>query len=247
MAYNKYTWVDGELITAEKLNHMEDGIAEGGGGDVGYECTETTEQLFGETVTTAESEDGCFAELAYSEPITADELTVIFNGTQYICSKIEGEDTVYYGGFDPNTGMPDFTNYPFGIVSEDGVNVIATESPMTVTVSASVTSPTVETTECFERAVKSACGRVLVVNVNEVSSTNSLVLDKTWAEIQEAVVSHGVVVHMDLVGGGYIYSPVMVGMASNRLYSVSMLDGTNVRFTTTSINGYPKYKQSPNT
>lgn len=26
MAYNKYTWTDGETITASKLNHMEDGI-----------------------------------------------------------------------------------------------------------------------------------------------------------------------------------------------------------------------------
>lgn len=28
MAYEKYTWVDGEVITAQKLNHMEDGIGE---------------------------------------------------------------------------------------------------------------------------------------------------------------------------------------------------------------------------
>ena len=27
MAYTKTTWVDGDLITAEKLNHIEDGIA----------------------------------------------------------------------------------------------------------------------------------------------------------------------------------------------------------------------------
>ena len=33
MAYDKYTWQTGEVITAEKLNHIEDGIAdmEGGG------------------------------------------------------------------------------------------------------------------------------------------------------------------------------------------------------------------------
>lgn len=32
MAYEKQTWVDGEVITQEKLNHMEDGIANAGGG-----------------------------------------------------------------------------------------------------------------------------------------------------------------------------------------------------------------------
>lgn len=32
MAYEKHTWSCGETVTAEHLNHMEDGIAEGGGG-----------------------------------------------------------------------------------------------------------------------------------------------------------------------------------------------------------------------
>ena len=32
MSYEKTTWETNDVITAEKLNHMEDGIAEGGGG-----------------------------------------------------------------------------------------------------------------------------------------------------------------------------------------------------------------------
>lgn len=32
MSYDKNTWQTGDVITAEKLNHMEDGIADGGGG-----------------------------------------------------------------------------------------------------------------------------------------------------------------------------------------------------------------------
>lgn len=32
MAYEKQTWVTGDTITAEKLNHMEDGIASASGG-----------------------------------------------------------------------------------------------------------------------------------------------------------------------------------------------------------------------
>ena len=32
MAYEKQTWKDRDIITAEKLNHMEDGIAGGGSG-----------------------------------------------------------------------------------------------------------------------------------------------------------------------------------------------------------------------
>ncbi len=34
MTYDKYTWQTGEVITAEKLNHIEDGIAEGNGVEI---------------------------------------------------------------------------------------------------------------------------------------------------------------------------------------------------------------------
>ncbi len=30
MAYEKQTWANGDVITAAKLNHMEDGISAGG-------------------------------------------------------------------------------------------------------------------------------------------------------------------------------------------------------------------------
>ena len=33
MAYEKQTWECGDVITADKMNHMEDGIANAGGGD----------------------------------------------------------------------------------------------------------------------------------------------------------------------------------------------------------------------
>lgn len=33
MSYTKQTWTDGEIITDDKLNHMEDGIADAGGGN----------------------------------------------------------------------------------------------------------------------------------------------------------------------------------------------------------------------
>lgn len=36
MPYEKHTWVDGEEITASKLNNIENGIAQGGGGSKRY-------------------------------------------------------------------------------------------------------------------------------------------------------------------------------------------------------------------
>lgn len=35
MSYSKQTWATGDTVTAAKLNHMEDGIAEAGGGSSG--------------------------------------------------------------------------------------------------------------------------------------------------------------------------------------------------------------------
>lgn len=41
MAYEKQTWACGDTITADKLNHMEDGIANAGGGSESLMVTET--------------------------------------------------------------------------------------------------------------------------------------------------------------------------------------------------------------
>ena len=206
MAYEKYTWVDGELITAEKLNHMEDGIAEGGSGEAGYECTETTEQLFNETVTTADHDGVSFSLLAYSAPITADELIVTFDGTEYVCPKIEDNGVVQYGGFDPNTGMPDFTNYPFIISSHPSQgNIVATESSMTATISASATSSTVETTECFEEAVLKIVSPMLFeckksVERSYTDDSLTTVVEEGFlpkAVIPEGVTAYGIKVVLD--------------------------------------------------
>ncbi len=47
MAYDKHTWTCDEPITVERLNHIEDGIANAGGGECGFECTVTVCHAFG--------------------------------------------------------------------------------------------------------------------------------------------------------------------------------------------------------
>ena len=42
MAYTKNTWADGDVVTSEKLNHMEDGIANSGGGVMVINDTDNT-------------------------------------------------------------------------------------------------------------------------------------------------------------------------------------------------------------
>lgn len=76
MAYDKHTWTCHEPITAERLNHIEDGIANAGGDcDCGFECEETLVTLTEETVTTAIDpeypDEAAFVDLAYSQLIDA--------------------------------------------------------------------------------------------------------------------------------------------------------------------------------
>lgn len=42
MAYTKNTWTDGDIVTSEKLNHMEDGIANADGGVMVINDTDNT-------------------------------------------------------------------------------------------------------------------------------------------------------------------------------------------------------------
>lgn len=44
MAYEKNTWNDGDVITAELLNHIEDGIENAGGSGGGFVVTVTGEE-----------------------------------------------------------------------------------------------------------------------------------------------------------------------------------------------------------
>ena len=113
--------------------------------------SETSEELFSETVTTVAGDIGNEATLSYSDLITADTLKVTFNGVEYTCPKISGSGYVGYGGVgEPGEG-DDFTEFPFVIYSSDSGNFIYTESAGTYTVSASADVTTY--TDAFKEGV----------------------------------------------------------------------------------------------
>lgn len=204
MAYEKQTWVCGETITADKLNHMEDGIAQasGGGTDVGYECTETRTVLTEESVTTVAGEYGNDGSLAYSTPITAETIRVTFNGVEYVCDAVAMGGTVRgYGGISQSD--TDFSEYPFAITSNSNpdasfVNGLYTETAGTYQVKIETVEQSVETSECFENAVNKVVGgggaeSLIVKAARFYKSTNTatVVFDKTLSEVSEAL-SNGV-------------------------------------------------------
>lgn len=185
MAYEKKTWVCGETITADGLNNIENGIEEAfdccesklpavttdDNGDVltvvdgewekaepGYKCTETLNTLTEESVTTSGTAPYIGGNFSYSSLIDADTITVTFNGTEYEADKIIQGSSNFYGGFTPSG--PDFSEYPFAIVSAPNgsvaVNMLYTESAGTYSVKIESAIVTATTTACFDKAVKKA-------------------------------------------------------------------------------------------
>ena len=81
MAYEKQVWNCGDTITADKMNHIEEGIENA---QNGYECIESEVTITNERVATGL--DNAF--LSYTNLIDADTLIVYFDGTRYECPKI---------------------------------------------------------------------------------------------------------------------------------------------------------------
>ena len=106
MAYSKQTWATGDTITAEKLNHMEDGIGSSDlfiltftitAGNDGLEAT--CDKTFSELAAAIEEEKTI---LGYFTHFTGDEFTPF--------SQLSYDDT--YGG--------EFTNYFLELPGDDG-------------------------------------------------------------------------------------------------------------------------------
>ena len=101
---------------------------------------EVAKQLFSEAVTTETGQFGNEAELAYSSPIDADTLIVTFNGTKYVCPRINLNGIIAYGGI--GAKGPDFSEYPFAVARIEDKNMVFVENSGTYTVSASVENTT---------------------------------------------------------------------------------------------------------
>lgn len=96
MSYDKNTWQTGDVITANKLNHMEDGIAGAGGGGV-LALTEDEHNTLDHTW--QEIADATFAVLNYED---GDGMTIVLTKAVY------GENAGQYGiGFVGGSYMPD--------------------------------------------------------------------------------------------------------------------------------------------
>lgn len=158
MAYTKHTWQCGESISADLLNHMEQGIEDAsGGGDAGYSCEESYTTLFDGSVTT--TQDGDIARNTDVQLTTVPSplptsIRVTFNGTQYYAEAIVGEFGNVYGA---DVNISDWSTFPFSLdIDTYGYCIFSTENADTYTLKIESADISVETTECFRKAVESA-------------------------------------------------------------------------------------------
>lgn len=140
MSYTPINWQNGDTITAEKMNKMDNGW---GIGEV---------ELFSETVTTVSGNMGVSAQLTYSGQLLYPTISVDFDGTTYNVNVNYIGEVTGYG--DVGDEDPEFTNYPFFILSQpNNVNIIYTENAGTYSVTVNVEDVVVSND--FEVAVQS--------------------------------------------------------------------------------------------
>lgn len=190
MAYTPINWQNGDTITADKMNKMDNGWS--------IDTASTT--LCSESVTTT----GGFppGQLAYSEWITADTIWVTFDGVEYECPRLnpDDEEWCFYGGYDTDLGEPDYSVFPFWIDSENtGANYVDSENIGTHTISIAAVTQTLETSTDFQRAVNS----ITTFNINDINGN----MDKTLGEIRGAF-SSGKVCLLNVSGSLYLVTAV---------------------------------------
>lgn len=150
--------------------------------------TESSEQLFSETVTTVDADDiglniGTFTD---STELNSDVLIVTFDGVEYVCPKnFDGSKNTYGAIFDEFDWTYDFSTYPFQIYSYvDGtggiVNQIVTETAGEHTVS--VVGENITYNSSFADGVKK--NSTLIVHFSNIAE--GITSDKTVPEIIQA-------------------------------------------------------------
>lgn len=202
MAYEKQTWECGDVISAEKMNHMEDGIADAGGGDAGYECSEKPTEIINEEVTTTSTPYSYYmGTLSYSGLIDAPTISVSFDGQQYELPKVAFSGYNLYGGSE----MGDFSNYPIQIQASDGASaVFYTPNEGTYSVKVTVNEVSVDSiTPCFSLAVKNVVSGIKRTGVFPVEfgrSGNTFYSGTPYNDVRQALIDRKILVGLSNAG-----------------------------------------------
>ena len=174
--YEKQTWKNGDVITEDKLNHIEDGIATGGGI---YTYGEVA--AFDGEVTTALNEVYAYAEITLQGELPKSDIHVTFNGQDYTLPYNNDYEGDYWGEVDSYC-LPVFTNYPLFIgLNPDSTYMVATPEDGTYTLK--IIGKDFELNDVF----KNNFPKNLFVSIIPGEGSGKYTLDKTYSEINLAV------------------------------------------------------------
>lgn len=206
MAYEKQTWQTGDIITAPKLNHMEDGIESAPGYHVE---TQTVTIVPQQSVTTVENPDMGTNVGSFTPTIPEDSpetMTVVFDGTTYVCHKNEAN------GYGEEPGDEGFlwNDYPFFVTFNSG-GMIVTQTAGTHTLYAYTETSAIVTDEDFNEAVtqvvsenihrvRRGVGRGQVINVSVMLSGEEQILASTYEQIFDYFANQGLPVYISRIG-----------------------------------------------
>lgn len=165
-----------------------------GGGNAGFKCVKGYTTLTDESVTTVDDGDVAAGSLVYTDYIDANEIVVTFNGTRYTCEKIPFDGGAFNGyGAWTEDGQIDFTEYPFAIATASGDPIeLLTATEGTYQIKIETEAEIVETTPCFEKAVKSLAN-ILTVKFSATADPAVYEGDKTATEVKDVLESGGIV------------------------------------------------------
>lgn len=134
MAYTKQTWTSGETVTSAKLNHMEDGIAEGGSGGgvfvVNFTYDEQTQKYTADKtlqeIGTAAMSGSVIGHVEHQNPVFPGITHVFTNQLQFTSVYVSGsagvigvlEAELDEETYEP-TGLWTLTNYSFNVTNPE--------------------------------------------------------------------------------------------------------------------------------
>lgn len=210
MAYIPTEWKNGDVITAEKLNKLEEGVQEANG--------EKLVTVFDDSITTASSGNLITGLFTPTAPIAGDSILVKFENVVYELPKTTLSFGTGYGEFD-NGNSPILTNYPCAIGVSNGQYYFFTSEANTYTIEIKV--------------LKNSSFFIVTFS----NSDDGPITDKTFEEISNAydmgkTIIFKIVLETTLHGTVFndiIYDNANISMTSNTIDHFSCSKITNIQ------------------
>lgn len=210
MAYTPTEWKSGDVITAEKLNKLEEGVQAANG--------EEWIIAFNGSITTASSGNIIMGSFTPTISIGGDSVLVTFENVTYELPKAVLSFGVGYGEFD-SSNNPILTNYPCAIGVNNGIYYFFTSEANTYTIEI--------------KTLKNSS--IFMVTFSD--SGDGPVVDKTFEEINNAynignTIVFKIILETILHGTTFndiIYDNANISMTSNTIDRFSCSKITNIQ------------------